>query len=456
MSDPSSKVTPRRRGKLLAALATAGTVFLAGCSSAATTGDGGGEDVIRLGVMGDHTSQTQTSYSGIPRVIELAVEQVNAQGGVAGKKVELVMCDLQGIPDQASRCARDMVNAGVTAVLAQVGFGVEKVPPIFEKAKIPYFPAYTLSAIEAALYEAVTQYVQTEMGKADELIGPRRGSVGFALTALQRRLASSPEAIYQSLRRRRERLERRLREEKLGMRGRQAYAEILVAAPDDEDDLNSEEQENLEETLVDQATAAQSIAELEAEIVILQDLEEQARRVVVMGVEARNQLFPGKPAIGATITMNGFPYTVIGVLEKKNQNSSYGSGPDNTQLFVPYSAMERDFPWWLVVAILARDVALVMGAALFFRRDRVVFGANWSGKLTTFCLGLLILSYLLRLEALYPPLTVAAVTALGLSYVSYGRRAWSYGSTGGVPVGEAGGGMADSASSETTEGPRSG
>lgn len=148
MSDPSSKVTPRRRGKLLAALATAGTVFLAGCSSAATTGDGGGEDVIRLGVMGDHTSQTQTSYSGIPRVIELAVEQVNAQGGVAGKKVELVMCDLQGIPDQASRCARDMVNAGVTAVLAQVGFGVEKVPPIFEKAKIPYFPAYTLSAID--------------------------------------------------------------------------------------------------------------------------------------------------------------------------------------------------------------------------------------------------------------------------------------------------------------------
>ena len=35
----------------------------------------------------------------------------------------------------------------------------------------------------------------------------RQGTVGFALTILQRRLASSPEAIYQSLRRRRERLE---------------------------------------------------------------------------------------------------------------------------------------------------------------------------------------------------------------------------------------------------------
>ena len=70
-------------------------------------------------------------------------------------------------------------------------------------------PSTTSSrTIEAALYEAVTNYVQTEMGKADQLDGSRKGSVGFALTALQRRLASSPEAIYQSLKRRKERLER--------------------------------------------------------------------------------------------------------------------------------------------------------------------------------------------------------------------------------------------------------
>jgi putative ABC transport system permease protein len=42
--------------------------------------------------------------------------------------------------------------------------------------------------------------------------------------------------------------------------------------------------------------------------------------------------------------MNGMPYQVIGVLEKKKQNGSYGSGPDNTQLFVPYSSMARDMP----------------------------------------------------------------------------------------------------------------
>jgi hypothetical protein len=74
-----------------------------------------------------------------------------------------------------------------------------------------YTVNYILSDIEAALYEAVTHYVQTEMGKADQLEGSRKGSVGFALTALQRRLASSPEAIFQSLKRRKERLERRIR-----------------------------------------------------------------------------------------------------------------------------------------------------------------------------------------------------------------------------------------------------
>jgi CDP-diacylglycerol--glycerol-3-phosphate 3-phosphatidyltransferase len=121
---------------------------------------------------------------------------------------------------------------------------------------------------------------------------------------------------------------------------------------------------------------------------------------------------------------------------------------------VIYLAMARGFPWWLVAAVLARDVGLVLGAVLFFRRDRVVFGANWSGKLTTFCLSLLILAYVLRWEGFYLPLTVTAVVALALSYVSYGRRAWSYGSADGVPAGEPGKGVPDSGSSEPATGSR--
>jgi len=158
--------------------------------------------------------------------------------------------------------------------------------PLFPERKA-YTVNYTLSPLEAALYESVTHYVQTEMGKADALQGARKGSVGFALTALQRRLASSPEAIYQSLRRRRERLENRLRDEKLGLRGRQAQEDTLAPLPDDDDDLNAEEQEKLEEALVDEATASLSLSELEAEIRILVDLENQAKAVVASGQDRK-------------------------------------------------------------------------------------------------------------------------------------------------------------------------
>lgn len=127
------------------------------------------------------------------------------------------------------------------------------------------------------------------MGKVDTLKGSRKGSVGFALTALQRRLASSLEAIFQSLKRRCERLESRLREENLVARGQQFSTQNLETPPEDDDDLSAEEQEELEEKLTDTATAAETIAELEAEIAILARLVEQARGVVRIPVKTMYQ-----------------------------------------------------------------------------------------------------------------------------------------------------------------------
>jgi putative ABC transport system permease protein len=74
------------------------------------------------------------------------------------------------------------------------------------------------------------------------------------------------------------------------------------------------------------------------------DDEKAGARVVILGAESNRQLFAGKPALGETLTIASYPYTVIGVLASKQQNGSYGSGPDNSQLFVPLSSMERDFP----------------------------------------------------------------------------------------------------------------
>jgi putative ABC transport system permease protein len=71
--------------------------------------------------------------------------------------------------------------------------------------------------------------------------------------------------------------------------------------------------------------------------------ERESRRVVVLGSAAQQQLFSGQPAVGAMLSIKGVPYAVVGVLEKKKQNSNY-NGPDNDYLFAPYSAVARDFP----------------------------------------------------------------------------------------------------------------
>ena len=74
-----------------------------------------------------------------------------------------------------------------------------------------------------------------------------------------------------------------------------------------------------------------------------EDDEMNQNRVVILGWNAARQLYPGQPAVGTTLIIAKYPYTVIGVLAEKKQNSNY-SGPDNDKLYVPYSAMARDFP----------------------------------------------------------------------------------------------------------------
>lgn len=158
--------------------------------------------------------------------------------------------------------------------------------PLFPERRA-YTVNYQLSPLEDQLYQAVTHYVCEQMGKAESLDGKRRGSVGFALTSLQRRLASSPEAIYQSLKRRRQRMERKLADFQRLAKGVQAFAETLMAIPVDEDELNALEQEELEELLVDDASAARTVGELEVEIGCLEELEAQALEVVRSGQDRK-------------------------------------------------------------------------------------------------------------------------------------------------------------------------
>ena len=159
---------------------------------------------------------------------------------------------------------------------------------------------YALSGGEAALYAAVTDYVREEMDRAERFAARderRRRNVGFALQILQRRLASSPAAIHESLRRRRERLEARLAHVLAGA-GRDTHAsrygatltDSTPAADFDPDDLEEAAQEDvdaIEARVLGHATTAETVAEFEAEIDALKRLEDRARELRHDGMDTK-------------------------------------------------------------------------------------------------------------------------------------------------------------------------
>jgi SNF2 family DNA or RNA helicase len=166
--------------------------------------------------------------------------------------------------------------------------------PLFPE-RLAYTVAYSLSPGEAQLYSEVTDYVRDQFNLAEKLTNQGRNNVGFALTSLQRRLASSPEAICQSLKRRKERLEKKLREEELIRRGHQQSIDLsnLVGVhfddedPEGYDDLPEEEREQTEARVIDEASASQTIEQLKAEIEILKRLENLAKEVRNSGTDRK-------------------------------------------------------------------------------------------------------------------------------------------------------------------------
>lgn len=162
--------------------------------------------------------------------------------------------------------------------------------PLFPERRA-YTVEYALSEKESELYEQVTAYVKEQMGKAQQILEKKKkASVGFALTSLQRRLASSPEAIYKSLERRLSRMKKLLEELERGpeenkvktLQGVQDDLDFSGSGEDgyDDDDYTGEEQEAIEDRVADEATVARSKEELQAEIFTLESLLVLAKSVV--------------------------------------------------------------------------------------------------------------------------------------------------------------------------------
>lgn len=166
--------------------------------------------------------------------------------------------------------------------------------PLFPERRA-YTASYDLSPEEADLYTEVTDYVRTEMNRVQRFApqdGKKKNNVGFALQILQRRLASSPAAIYKSLQRRRERLERELAEARLAKKG--AEAGFIASDLPDQDDLlrhldefGQEEVDQAEDLISASATNAETIPQLEKEIQTLEHLEQKAFGVLTSDRDAK-------------------------------------------------------------------------------------------------------------------------------------------------------------------------
>ncbi len=140
---------------------------------------------------------------------------------------------------------------------------------------------YTLTQEEKELYDEVTDYVRFYFNKA---VNNGNNSTAFAMMLLQRRLSSSIEAIYLSLKRRYDKLQELL--SKTIEERRKLLANAEVTELDEFEDQDYETQENLEEAL-ESATDSIDIGDLNAEIFVLEKLIQKSLTLKLSSVERK-------------------------------------------------------------------------------------------------------------------------------------------------------------------------
>ena len=154
----------RRQGRQRRS-ALAGTAFasliaiaMAGCASSGSSsspaavsgGSGSGGDAVKVGTLIPLTG-TGLNFPDYLAGAKAAVQSINGQGGVNGRKIDLVECDDQNDPNQAQSCARSMISQHVIAVAGGVSlFGAQEAE-LLKSAGIPWVGALPIVAQETSL-----------------------------------------------------------------------------------------------------------------------------------------------------------------------------------------------------------------------------------------------------------------------------------------------------------------
>lgn len=92
---------------------------------------------IRFGVQAPITGPYADEGQGIEKAVKLLADQQNAKGGLLGRKIQVKVCDDEGKASQAAICARQLVDAGVIAVIGSYTSGAAlAAEPIYARANI--------------------------------------------------------------------------------------------------------------------------------------------------------------------------------------------------------------------------------------------------------------------------------------------------------------------------------
>ncbi|MBE9213631.1 DUF3883 domain-containing protein [Plectonema cf. radiosum LEGE 06105] len=156
------------------------------------------------------------------------------------------------------------------------------------KERIARTVPFTLSAAEHHLYEQITNYINTYLGQTK---GRKQAAVALARTVLQRRLASSLKAIFNSLERRKQRFTQLVEElDKLSPKEQKQHLINLGKFVDPEVESDDCEEEQLEELAIE-STVAEQVDQLREELRELNRLVKLTQQVIDIGTETKLNRF---------------------------------------------------------------------------------------------------------------------------------------------------------------------
>ena len=123
---------------------------------------------IRIGFQAPLTGPAASDGKTALQGAQLAVEQINASGGIKGRPLELVVLDDQTQPAQAVPIANKFIGEGIKAVISGSYSGPTRAAAgVFQEAKIPYISAYAIhpDIVRAGNYVFRTSF----MGEVQEI-----------------------------------------------------------------------------------------------------------------------------------------------------------------------------------------------------------------------------------------------------------------------------------------------